>query len=152
MATDRKGDQTNPETIHPDEKNQPTPSRRPEAIPNHKKKTQHTTTLAVTRIKGLPKATPRRKRLDTHTIKINYIKRLEDLWRQIDTLLSDPETDELYRVRLINSLMRCLQIAYGMVESIEVFQLEAEIEAFEKEEAANRAENKLGYRLPDPTK
>jgi len=92
MVTDRKGDQTNPETLHKDTKNQPTPNRRPEAIPKRKKKAQRTTTLAVTRIKRLPKATPRRKRLDTHTIKINYIKRLEDLWRQIDTLLSDPET------------------------------------------------------------
>ena len=92
MATDRKGDQTNPETLHKDTKNQPTTSRRPEAIPKRKKKAQRITTLAVTRIKGLPKVTHRRKRLDTHTIKINYIKRLEDLWRQIDPLLSDPET------------------------------------------------------------
>jgi len=45
---------------------------------------------------------------------------------------TNPETDELYRVRLINSLMRCLQIAYGMVESIDVLQLEAEIKSHEK--------------------
>ncbi len=65
--------------------------------------------------------------------------------------MSHPDTHIKHKIKLMNTLIRCLHIAYGMVEAAEVQQIEAEIEEFEKEEARSQAEGRIGYKLPDPT-
>jgi len=48
----------------------------------------------------------------------------------------------------MNTLMRCLQIAYGMVEAIEIEQIEKDIRKLEEQVAQ---EEHLGYRPPEDT-
>ncbi len=48
----------------------------------------------------------------------------------------------------MNTLMRCLQIAYGMVEAIEIEQIEEDLRKLE--ELVDQGEH-LGYRLPGDT-
>jgi len=48
----------------------------------------------------------------------------------------------------MNTLMRCLQIAYGMVEAIEIEQIEKDIRKLEEQVAQ---EEHLGYKQPGDT-
>ncbi len=46
----------------------------------------------------------------------------------------------------MNTLIRCLNVAYGMVEAAEIEQIKEEIEAMKREQEES---GYLGYRLPD---
>ncbi len=48
----------------------------------------------------------------------------------------------------MNTLMRCLQIAYGIVEAIEIEQIEEDIRKLEEQAAQHEH---LGYKLPQDT-
>jgi len=48
--------------------------------------------------------------------------------------------------KAMNTLIRCLNVAYGMVEAAEIEQIEEEIAAMQREEEQH---GYLGYKLPE---
>jgi hypothetical protein len=92
--------------------------------------------------------TTRRVRIDPEAKRRDYIRRLDRLWRQLDRIIADPLAEEANRIKAMNTLIRCLYIVYGMVEAVEVEDLEAEVEEAEGEEG--QPKEALGYRLPEP--
>ena len=49
----------------------------------------------------------------------------------------------------MNTLIRCLNVAYGMVEAVEIEQIEEEIETIKREEQKH---GYLGYKLQEDQK
>ncbi|MCK4318612.1 hypothetical protein KAW53_07615 [Candidatus Bathyarchaeota archaeon] len=95
-------------------------------------------------------ATPRRTRIDPAAKRHRYVDRLEGLWGQLDTIIVNPQTEEKTRIKAMNTLIRCLNVVYGMVEAMEVEEIEQEIKELEEDERRREEQGILGYRLPDP--
>jgi hypothetical protein len=148
MDRNRRGTQDSHSPVQQDEKNQTHTHGRHQTLLKHQKTPGRTTSLEIKRTPHPHHQTPRRTRIDPHKKRRTYIERLEQLWAQLDTIITDPETDQRTRIKAMNTLMRCLQIAYGMVEAIEIEQIEEDIRKLEEQAAK---EEHLGYKLPQDT-
>jgi len=145
MDQNRRRTQDTHSPVLQDEKNQTHPHGRHQTLLKHPETPGRTTSLEIKRTPQPNHSTSRRTRIDPHQKRRTYIDRLEQLWAQLDTIITDPETDQRIRIKAMNTLMRCLQIAYGMVEAIEIEQIEKDIRKLEEQVAQ---EEHLGYRPP----
>ncbi|MBN2334114.1 hypothetical protein JXL21_01050 [Candidatus Bathyarchaeota archaeon] len=145
MDRKRRGTQDSHSAVLQNEKNQNHTHGGHQTLLRHPETPSRTTSLEIKRTPPTNHPTSRRTRIDPQKKRRTYIDRLERLWAQLDTIITDPETDQRTRIKAMNTLMRCLQIAYGMVEAIEIEQIEEDIKKLE-EQTAQREH--LGYTLP----
>ena len=142
MDQDREGNQDTPSTLLKDKKTKTKANLGHQAIHRGMETAQQTATLEVKRPTFSLRVNPRRARINPQEKRATYITRLELLWDQLDNLITDT-IDERNRIKAMNTLIRCLNIAYGMVEAVEI---EEEIEALIKQEEEH---GYLGYRLQE---
>ena len=148
MDRKRRGTQDSHSAVLQNEKNQTHTHGGHQTLLRHEKTPGRTTSLEIKRTPHPNHQTSRRTRIDPQKKRRTYIDRLEQLWAQLDTIITDEETDQRTRIKAMNTLMRCLQIAYGMVEAIEIEQIEKDIRKLEEQVAQ---EEHLGYKQPGDT-
>jgi hypothetical protein len=145
MDERRERDKDDPEPLLADEEDQA------QAIGGHgvflrnEETPRRTTSLAFKRAPIHVRLSTRRIRINPKEKRVAYINRLELLWDQIDIIISNTDQDEKTRIKAMNTLIRCIQIVYGIVETVEIEQIEEEINEIKKRQAK---EGYLGYKLP----
>jgi len=88
--------------------------------------------------------TPRRVRIDPRKKRADYIKRLENLMRECDKILSDPQGYEELQVKAMAILIRAIQVCYILVTDEQVEALEEEFEALKRRIAERDRADKTG--------
>ncbi|MCW4050819.1 MAG: hypothetical protein NWE89_13895 [Candidatus Bathyarchaeota archaeon] len=150
LATNGGGVPLYPTGVLQTPKDQPTPPQGHQTIHTGTENPRRVASLAQKRPKIRLWATPRRTRIDPAEKRHRYVDRLENLWGQLDTIIVNPQTEEKNRIKAMNTLIRCLNIVYGMVEAMEVEEIEKEIKELEEKERQSEKQGDLGYKLPDP--
>ena len=72
--------------------------------------------------------TARRVRIDPAEKRRRYIRRLEDVMRECDRIVSDPKGYEELQVKALAVLIRAVKVCYEMVTDAEVEMIEAQAE------------------------
>jgi hypothetical protein len=96
--------------------------------------------------------TTRRVRIDPNKKRNSYIRRLERIMRQCDSIINDPSGFEELQLRAIGLQIQTIKVVYGLVLDIELETIEQEAKDLKKEEARIRREagkKNLGYKLED---
>ena len=90
--------------------------------------------------------TARRVRIDPAEKRGSYVRRLEELMRRCDGIITDPEGVENIQMRAMEVLIRAVTVCYRMVGDAEVEELEREVEALKAREA-EAARGRVDYRI-----
>jgi hypothetical protein len=90
--------------------------------------------------------TARRVRIDPAEKRESYVRRLEELMRRCDGIISDPEEVENVQARAMEVLIKAVRVCYRMVGDAEVEELEQEVEELKAREA-EAAEGRVDYRI-----
>jgi hypothetical protein len=88
--------------------------------------------------------TPRRVRIDPRKKRADYIKRLEQLMRECDRVISDPQGYEEIQVKAMAILIRAILVCYKLVTDEQVEALEEEFEALKRRIAERDRADKAG--------
>ena len=81
--------------------------------------------------------TVRRVRIDPRKKRRGYIERLEQLMKECDMVIADPEKYEDIQVQAMAILIRAIKVCYGLVTDEQVDALEEEFEALKRRIAEN---------------
>ena len=143
---ERRGrDKDDPEPLLADEEDQAQANRGHGVFLRSEETPRRTTSLAFKRAPIHIRLTTRRLRINPKEKRVAYINRLELLWDQLDIIISNTDHDEKTRIKAMNTLIRCIHIVYGIVETVEIEQIEEEIEKIKERQAQD---GYLGYKLP----
>ncbi len=83
--------------------------------------------------------TIRRVRIDPERKRVQYLRRLEKLIRDLDGIIADPAGVEPIRLRAMDMMVRTVRMCYLIVRDVDVERLEHELEELKEENQRRRA-------------
>lgn len=98
--------------------------------------------------------TIRRVRIDPERKRVQYLRRLEKLIRDLDGIIADPTGVEPIRLRAMDMIVRTVRMCYLIVRDVDVERLEHELEELKEENQRRRAardEQRSDF-SPEPTR
>jgi hypothetical protein len=98
------------------------------------------------------KVTVRRVRIDPQRKRREYVERLEELLKELDAIISSPNTPRKLKLRAIDTLVRVIRGCYEIVRDVDVEDLESELEKIKAEAEENQEEGDLGYTVQGPAR
>ena len=98
--------------------------------------------------------TIRRVRIDPERKRVQYLRRLERLIRDLDGIIADPAGVEPIRLRAMDMIVRTVRMCYLIVRDVDVERLEHELEELKEENQRRRAarEEQRADFSPEPTR
>jgi len=96
------------------------------------------------------KVTVRRVRIDPQKKRREYVERLEELLKELDIIINNPNTPRKLKLRAIDTLVRVIRGCYEIVRDVDVEVLESELEKIKAEAEGNQEEGDLGYTVQGP--
>jgi len=90
---------------------------------------------------------PRRTVIKPREKRHDYISRLDKAIETLEEILNSEETDEKTRIQAANALARLISTSYGMVQDIDLENIEEEVEKLKKRLDEREKERGLGYTL-----
>ncbi|MDP2899885.1 MAG: hypothetical protein Q8O47_02820 [Candidatus Bathyarchaeota archaeon] len=98
--------------------------------------------------------TIRRVRIDPERKRVQYLRRLERLIRDLDGIIADPAGVEPIRLRAMDMMVRTVRMCYLIVRDVDVERLEHELEELKEENQRRRAarEEQRADFSPEPTR
>ena len=94
----------------------------------------------------------RKARIDPSKKRAAFVRRLEKVMRQCDRIMANPEGVEDIQVKAMGTLIRAIQVCYGLIVDVEVEELEREIGSLEEEETrlvSGEEETGRGYSIKE---